>query len=156
MSIEESKLSTLSVEQATQAWPVLKGYLEKAIKRTEGRTTIEDIEMLVKRGSMMLMVVWEPEENIVHAAIGCEAYAYPRQMVMGLSICGGAGVESWGKRLWPAVLQIARERGFTQVEVSGRPGWKKYLAGIREVGRTYVIDLPPPEPPTEEEGSSDG
>ncbi len=144
--MSEIKLSPMTKDQAAQAWPLVKGHLEKAIKYGAGRTTIEDIEGLVKRGTMMLMLIWEPEDRVIHAVIGCEAYAYPRQTVMGITICGGAGVEEWGKRLWPAVVEIARMRGFTQVEVSGRAGWKKYLEGAREIGRTFVIDIPQDEP----------
>lgn len=134
------KISNLLPHQAMEMWHVIGPLLDKACFHNAGRQTIDDVYDCVARGQMMIHLVWNPDTEHVYAAIGSEGYFYPRKKVFALTMAGGEHVKLW-RHLWPAFKEIGRQLGFEQIEVSGRPGWIKYLPGAREIGRTFIEEL---------------
>ena len=136
------KLTVLEKDQAIREWPVIGGFLAKAIPYAAGRWTLDDLRTQVEEGAMMCCVVWDPEEKHIYAVMGCEAEEYPGRRVFSISYCGGEenSIQEWG-HIWEAFVGIARGMGFDQIEVVGRPGWKKICKGTVEYARCYAMDL---------------
>lgn len=141
-----AKLTVLEKDQAIREWPVISGFFEKALPYSAGRWSLDDLRGSVEDGSMMCCVIWDPEEKHIYAVMGCEGDEYPGRKVFNMSVCGGEhdSISEWS-HLWPAFVHIATEMGFDQIEVSGRPGWKKICKGTVEIARCYAMDLVPRE-----------
>lgn len=137
-----AKLTVLEREQAIREWPVISGFLAKALPYCAGRVTLESIKEDIERGSIMVCVIWDPGEKHIYSVVGCEADEYPGRRVFSLAYCGGEpdSIKEWG-HVWHAFVHIAKEMGFDQIEVVGRPGWKKICTGTTEFARVLAMDL---------------
>lgn len=124
---ERAKISSLTPEQASSAWPVLSPYLEKAVGRSENRVKIDHVREGVESGQVLVLVIWDPEQREIFGVLTAEGEQYPLTRVFAITLCGGQDIKEW-IHLYPAVREIASQLGFDSIEIVGRAGWKKLLA----------------------------
>lgn len=135
-------VSVLTTPQALAAWPLIAPFIEKAIPYAAGRITLESTRDYIAAGKALAIVVWDQESKAILAVMTAEALDFPRKRVFAITLCGGEQIDRWG-HIYPALKQIAVNIGFDQIDVSGRAGWKKFLPGATEIGRTFVENLAP-------------
>lgn len=139
-----TRLSSLDPDQAIAEWDVLATFFEKALTAPSvcGRMTLENVKKSVEDGNSKVVIAWDPDPKapVIYAAFLIEANQYPSgKKVFSIALCGGGGVEHWG-HLYPDFRRMATELGFDQLEISGRPGWAKFI-GAKEVSRKFVEEL---------------
>jgi len=121
------RASVLSSEQALEGWEQSIGpLLEKSLKYSRGRFDIDDLHSWVAKEEASVMITWDPDIPIIYAAFLLEGSQYPNKKVLSITAAGGDHIEKW-VHLFPAFCEVAREMGFNQIEVIGRPGWEKII-----------------------------
>lgn len=140
------KLTPLTAEYATECWSFLEPFVALALEYSQERLELEDVKRLVAEGGALVLLAWKPDEKRVHAVMLCEGKNYARKKVFSIGICGGTDLFEWAPVVWPGILHIARDLGYDQVEVVGRRGWGRFLAGAREIATLYAIDLKTEQP----------
>ncbi len=130
----------LSADQAIREWTVISGIMDKVLDYACGRYTMDHMKERVADGMALPMLIWNREDKHVYAVIVAEANIFPLKKVFTLSICGGEGLFEWC-HVWPQIKDIARGMGYDQIEIMGRPGWKKFIHGAREITRCWVEEL---------------
>lgn len=139
--VDDIKLSVLDAEQALAQWDFFTPYLEPVFARSAGRIDLEGTRTAVAEGMAIVMMVWNPETGQVFAVMVAEGRTYPGRKVFSIGLCGGHELPVWGLKMWDALQAVARRKGFDQIEVSGRRGWKKFIPGAKEIGTCYAMDL---------------
>jgi len=136
------KMSILSKEHIEREWHVIEKFFDKAIPYTLGRTTIEQIKKRIEDEFAMVVICWDPDprDPVIYSAFLVEADEYPGKKVFHISMAGGEDIHVWGEFGWPAFKQMAKNMGFDQIEISGRPGWSKFITA-KETHRNYVEEL---------------
>ena len=134
------KLTSLNADQALANWSSISEMLEPALKYAEGRITMDDVKQAVEDELSMIVIAWDPKSSDVYLAFACESAVYPTgRKCMNLALGGGSAVDEW-RHLWPELKLLAKDLGFDQIELTGRPGWGRAM-GLRETCRTYIEDL---------------
>lgn len=134
------KMWPLNRDQAIEGWSAIRLFMVEPVARSWGRLTLEDMEGWIREGSMMPILVFDPEEQEIWAVLMIESAEHPQKRVMVVSYCGGAGLEHW-RHLYPALKRIAEDLRFDQIEMSGRPGWGRMLPdSVQEVARVWIDD----------------
>ena len=132
------RLSVLDAKQSMAGWEQSIGpLLAKSLEYARGRYTIEDLHSWVSEESASVMIAWDPDMAIIHAAFLLEGCEYPNKKVLSITAAGGDSVKEW-IHLFPAFSEVAREMGFEQIEVVGRPGWERLLVSGEDSG-SYTV-----------------
>ena len=135
------RLTPMNKKQAVDNWEVLAPYLEQVFERSAGRIDAADTLEAIATDMAEVLLIWDPGQFIIYAVIVAEAKIYPQRRVMSLGLCGGAHLPVWAGKIWPVLQDYAREKGFNQIEVTGRRGWKRFIPGAEEIATFYAIDL---------------
>ena len=135
-----ARITPMTADQAIAEWDTLSSLFEKVMPRVCGRFGLDDVKDTVARGNALVLLVWDPEEHVIYAAILAEAEIYPSKRVFSLNMCGGEDIEQWG-HLFPVIEYIAKKLGYDQIDILGRPGWKKFLPGTTSVLTQFTKDL---------------
>ena len=137
-----TRLSLLTKDQALAEWDVLSKMFDIAIPRTLGRVTLDTLKANVEEGKGLVVIAWNPDPMapVIHAAFMVEGDGYPSgKKVFSISLCGGSDISEWG-HLYPQFRDMASELDFDQIQITGRPGWAKFI-GAKEVSRTFIEEL---------------
>jgi len=138
---DQIKLTVLTTQQAVDGWETIVPYLDQVFERSAGRLGPEDTLQAITDGMAEVMLIWDPPASRIYAVIIAEARVYPKRRVMSLGLCGGAHIHLWAEKMWPAMQHVAKKKGFNQLEITGRRGWKRFIPGAEEIATFYAIDL---------------
>lgn len=135
------KMLLLDANLVDREWQMLSKMLDPALKYAVGRIDSADVLAAVKGGTSMLLAVML--NGRMSALLVVEGNQYPRRRVFNVALCAGSDLSTWAPQIWVQLQQFAISLGFDQIEVTGRPGWIKFLPGAKEVYRGCVMDLNP-------------
>ncbi len=106
-------------------WPQVAGWLEAALKESQGDENLIDIACAIDDGRYELWL--EPGKF----AAAVQITDFPRQRVATVLYAGG--VLGAFREMWPEVKRVARERNVQVLRVWGREGWERAL-GLKRIG----------------------
>ncbi len=138
---ETIKLTVLETDQALNYWEYIVPHIEKVFALSAGRINAESTKQAVKDGMAMVLLVWNPETGLIFAVMLAEGRHYPNRKVFSIGMCGGSHLNVWAEKMWPALQSVARQKGFDQIEVTGRRGWGHFIPGAEEIATFYAMDL---------------
>lgn len=138
---ERIKLTPLSVEQAEAYWDHIVPHLDPVFEYSCGRIDAAGTLEAVKEGMAEVLLVWNPDTALIFAVIVAEGRVYQNRKVFSVGLCAGHHVRVWAPIVWPALQHVARTKGFNQIEVVGRRGWKQFIPGAEEIATFYAMDL---------------
>jgi hypothetical protein len=138
---DQIRLSVLNADQAMAYWDHIVPHLTPVFEYSVGRLDLESTKKLLEAGLAEVMLVWIPESGRIFSVMVIEGKEYPGRKVFSIGLCGGEDLPIWAEKMWRAVKQIAREKGFNQIEVVGRRGWGRFIPGAREIATFYAMDL---------------
>ena len=112
-----------------QVWPHAVGYLEDALRKSEGTEdyNVHHIQMFLTSGQWMLLVAVD-EQNQVHGAATVSFISYPLSRVAFITAIGGKLISNEGT--FEQLKLILKQRGATKIQGFGRDAivrlWKRY------------------------------
>lgn len=115
-------------------WPEVAPLIQKAIDRSQGEMTVEDVAKFIAERDMQL---WVAEKNgRVSAAFVTSIANHPRLRVLRIVLCGGEGLGEWRDAAQAQFEKFAKANGCRQLDIIGRRGWGRALEGWQEA---YVV-----------------
>ncbi len=114
-------------------WPKVAPWVAAALPWARGRWTLESIHDDLTGDFKRLWCVFR--DNQVISAVVTVNTDFPAVRVSTILLCGGADADSWVPLILRNIEAAARAEGCGQVEIIGRPGWRKLcpeydLAGV--------------------------
>ena len=120
-------IGAVSPEQAESYWPLIKPFIEPALKYEHEGTTADDILDLIILRRCCCFLAYDSEYNIV----GCqtaEVHDEPDGFrIFNLVTTAGHDVDNWQDPMLEACERVARELDCEVIQTRGRLGWFKQL-----------------------------
>lgn len=112
----------------SQAWPVVKGYIEDALSKSEAPDyTIDHVQMYLTSGQWLLLVATD-DDNAVHGAATVSFINYPLNRVAFITTIGGKLISN--DNTFEQLKTLLKSRGATKIQGFGRPAivrlWQRY------------------------------
>lgn len=139
MSLQVSLVPTAEVGRV---WPTCAPMLDRAVKISEHRYSLEDLHQKLSTGEFDLWIVFDEDAQIIASITSTFTY-YPQAKSLHGQFLGGSRLDEWQDQFCDIFDRWAKDNHCNFVEFTGRPGWKRVLArnGYREVFTTYQRDL---------------
>lgn len=77
-------------------------------------------------GKMDLWIAFDDAEKILCFA-ATAIHEYPLRKVFSCIFCAGEKMEEWAEDMMSMLMSCARDNGCQSIELTGRPGWTRYL-----------------------------
>ena len=119
-------------------WDSIKPLIKKAVTYSGGRHTVNSTKYLLEQGMMDLFIVFKTVKDI-EAIIVTQKSIYPAKTLMTVVLCGGKNMNKWAGEGIKTIMEYAKEKGCTGVEVMGRPGWRKIFKQHTKYKESYVL-----------------
>ena len=128
LKLEEGRILISAIKPATipLLWDVVAPMLEKAIVHGNGETSLEIMLERFAEETMLLVVVHEGDEIIAAMTIEMRDFDTGKKVLV-LSNCGGDRMHIWLQQVSDVMDELAKERGYDEIYLIGRPGWKREL-----------------------------
>jgi hypothetical protein len=135
-------ISFVPPNHINDVWEAVEGLIAPAVKVTNGRYMVEDIQIAAKRGDMQLWIAFTEDRDI----IGCEVTAiseYPSRRLLTSLFTGGNDLRSWRDKMMQVLVRWAEDNQCSGIEGYGREGWIKMLEpyGIKRGLTMFEKDL---------------
>lgn len=109
-------------------WPLAEPYVKRALDRTSGEYTPDDLKSMCKDRIVQLWLVTEGERAI--GAVTTEIVVYPRRKHCRVITLAGTKAPEWSGTLLDIILpEWARKEGCVAIEAFVRKGYVGVLAG---------------------------
>tara|TARA_R110002020_G_scaffold181255_1_gene376013 strand:+ start:410 stop:841 length:432 start_codon:yes stop_codon:yes gene_type:complete len=110
-------------------WPHVGPLLSKAIERTIGEISLEDVKEWLKEQRQQLWVIVDEEEREVIGAFTTEIYIYPNQKHLRGHLWGTKKntLKKWMDSWSEPVEKFCKENNISHIETAGRDGWTRAL-----------------------------
>lgn len=116
-------VSLVPKEYVPDVWPVVVGYVRKALRFASGKYEPEDVLALIMEYNYPLWVAFEG--NTIKGAVVTRFIEYPRKKYLFLEFCGGANGFSWKAPMLSMLRAWAKDNGCDGIEGAGRDGWQR-------------------------------
>jgi len=138
ISVYQVTWSSVGAERALE-W--LDEWTRQALKYANGEMEVKDILRGFEEGRIQVWAVLE-NARIVGVAT-TQVVDFPRIAVLRVVTLQGKNLNAWMEALLRALEQFCREHGLQRIEVVGRRGWVRKLAGLnfREVYSIVVKEV---------------
>lgn len=120
-------------------WGIAAPWIERAVEHGRCRFTLDSIREDLIEGRKTLWLVSIGETLV--AAIVTAVTAFPNKRVCTILLCGGGEVDEWVGRALDTLEEYARWRDCAEIEIIGRPGWRRKCAGYDHAGEWLVKEL---------------
>jgi len=110
-------------------WPYIGPLLNKALERTIGEISLEDIKELLKEQRQQLWIIVDEQEREIIGAFTTEIYIYPNQKHLRGHLWGTKKntLKKWMDSWSEPVEKFCKENGISHIETAGRDGWTRAL-----------------------------
>ena len=115
----------------TGDWTQARPHVEAALRLSGDTHEIQDIQEACLVG---LARLWSGEQS---AAV-TEIVTYPRKRAVRIWLAGGS-LDELRDVIRPKIEKYARSENCSRVEIAGRPGWQRALAGVGYTPAATVI-----------------
>ena len=102
-------------------------FLRPAIDQSGDRWGWGDVMSQLMSQQSQLWMVFD-EGNTPIAAMTTKIEDYPRKRMLNCIFIGGADLEGWHEELLGALEKFAKDNNCEGLELTGRYGWKRFLA----------------------------
>ena len=119
------EIKQVDIECIDVFWDRVKGWIERVVKLTNGRHTVETTYNLLKQGTMTMFLITHKKE--ITAVVVTQKVYYPAKVVLGFLFIGGKKVCKYLKEIEDYFIKYAQSLGLDIIECCGRKGWMKVL-----------------------------
>jgi len=108
-------------------WPYVGPLLNKALERTIGEISLEDIKELLKEQRQQLWIIVDEQEREIIGALTSQIYIYPNQKHLRIHLCGSKPntMSKWLGVWEKPVREFCKEKDISHIETAGRDGWTR-------------------------------
>ena len=121
------RIGAVSPDLADEYWPIIKPFIEPALKYEHEGTTAEDILDLICLRKCCCLVAFNDDEQL----IGCQTAEVHDEpdgyRILNLVTTAGHDVDTWQDDMLQACESLARELDCKAIQTRGRLGWFKKL-----------------------------
>jgi len=134
------KVTLVPKEYSVNHTDAIAKHIEKVVEYTHGRFELSDILEGVRLGEYTLWIAYDLEG--IQAVVLTSFKYYPRSTYVDITFAGGEQLEKWQAPMMQLLKKWARDNDCAGLEISGRAGWVRGLAGegAKEICR--VIEIP--------------
>lgn len=135
------QVSYVPLEYVDTYWHAVAPHLEKSVKYTYGRYTLNAIYDSIVKYNNHLWAAYE--DNLVYGAVVTEVVDYPLKRVLMMHFTGGVDLPKWKDPMLSLLRSWAKENECDCIESTGRPGWAKVFKnnGYKAICTTYELPL---------------
>lgn len=108
-------------------WNDVEKYLQKAVKRSKGRWTIDYLKNAIKKAEQELWVIFTEEDNEIIGAATTEFVYYPNSKKVAVQYLGGENLPDWAWNYLTTVEAWAKDNKCDGIECTARFGMWKWL-----------------------------
>ncbi len=119
------EVKQVSVECVDVFWDKVKSWIERVVKQTNGRHTLETTYNLLKQGTMTMFLITHKKK--ITAVVVTQKVYYPARNALGFLFIGGSQVCKHLKKIEEFFIEYARSLNLDIIECLGRKGWMKVL-----------------------------
>ena len=119
-------ISLVPVDHIDNVWDSVKGFLNPAVKVTNGRYMLYDVYVALKNANMQLWIAFGEDLEV----IGCEVTTitnYPSRRVLTSLFTGGRNIRLWKDHMMAVLVRWAEDNECTAIEGCGKKGWLRML-----------------------------
>lgn len=117
-------------------WPLVEGYIVKAMKYGAGRYLPGDVLQRLVSGHARLWVAANTETGEIDAAVVTQILEYPRLKELHIWLVGGRNMRGWVKQAQAMIEDYGRAYGCAISAGGARRGWMR-VGGYTPSGYTY-------------------
>lgn len=135
--MSDIKIAAIKPEVVHIIWPLVEGYLEKAIHHSNGELSIEGVLQQLIDEQMLLLVVYK-DSSIIAAFVVEKRTFMTGKSVINILVLGGSDMDSWVSQAIDVVERLGVEQNCSEIYGIGRVGWAKFMKkkGFRPVHHT--------------------
>lgn len=118
-------ITAIPTEAVGIVWGDVVRVLDKSVKTSKGKFTVEDVLLDIQKGEYALWLIIEEKEVI--AAITTRIIVYPGRKAMAMDWLGGTRMKEWLPMAMETLSQFAKDNNCQHLEAYGRKAWKRWL-----------------------------
>lgn len=134
------EFSLVPTEYVDACWDKIEEFVKKAVDKTEGRYTLNDLYQMTKKDNHHLWVSFDAPE--FKGFVITSVNTYPQRKILSMSFCGGIEYKDWKKPMMSTLKRFAKDMGCDALEAYGRPGWSKILKDEGYKAKFVAFELP--------------
>ena len=121
-----SNIVLIPPEQISFMWKKVREQLRPAVKRSQGRWTLEHLLVSLVTGQQHLWVVWD-EAGESKGCVTTQIVNYPNSQMLAFQFLGGEDFDGWYPDMLKILEAFALDGGCDGVEGTARFGFWKWL-----------------------------
>ena len=135
-------ITLVPTQHVPYVWDDVASMLVKAVVRSGGRFSIDDLYHELLDGTQSLWLALDGDKIIGTATIKVNRYK-TGLVTLSYEYLGGEDVRRWMHQAHEVMLRYAKEYGCHKIEIVGRSGWKPLLEqlGGRQTNVQYEFEL---------------
>lgn len=139
--MDELMLFGINPSDIHKCWLKIEKPIQNALKYSDGKYNIADIECSLKTHEMQLWVIVD-KIGSMKAVIITQIVSYPQKKVMFFVLIHGIKFGDW-KHFIDDFVSFAKSHDCTAIEGYGRPGWEKKISdiGFSKVHTVYRLQI---------------
>jgi hypothetical protein len=123
----QDRVSLVPMEVLPRILPEAMDMLAPAIDMSGGRWAVEDVAAAIAAGQSQLWLAFT-SDDIPIAALVTRIEDYPQRRMLSVLFTGGEELKFWHQEMLDALEEFGAACGCEGLELTGRHGWKKFLA----------------------------
>jgi hypothetical protein len=133
------KVSLVPPQHVDDVWPAVAGYIQNALKYTDGRYELEDVYAMVNNGGFLLWIAFDDER--IKGSVVTQLMDYPRKRYLGCPFVTGDDFASWKAPMLELLQRFARDNDCAGLEATARPGWSRVFKsdGYEAMWQTFQL-----------------
>lgn len=120
------QISAVPFDHLTGMWPAIAPLLERGLKHSGGRWTLESAYKSIVDGSRQLWIAFE--NNVIYAAALTSIENYPGRRILNYQLVGGYRMDLWYDHMSDVLHKFASDMGCDGIETICRRGFEKQHA----------------------------
>lgn len=137
---DDLRLCGISYKNVMGMWDVVQDMIVRALKHSDGKYTIFDVQYALLTRDMQLWVVADSEDEI-NAVIITQIVSFPSKKVLFFLLVSGVNFNDWNHFL-PHFKLFAKDHQCSAMEALGRVGWEKKIIALGFKRIHTVFSLP--------------
>jgi hypothetical protein len=133
------KVSLVPSGHIDDVWPAVAGYIQNALKYTDGRYELEDVLDQLQHHGHLLWIAFDEER--IKGAVVTQIMDYPRKRYLGCPFVTGDDFTSWKAPMFEMLQRFARDNDCVGLEATARLGWSRVFKndGYEAMWQTFQL-----------------